>query len=60
MCGITGFISTQLSNPKEVIHNMINTLLHRGPDNNSVWNDTNGVNIGHSRLSILDCSVLYD
>jgi len=57
MCGITGFISTQLSNPKEVIHNMINTLLHRGPDNNSVWNDTNGVNIGHSRLSILDLSV---
>jgi len=56
MCGITGFISTQVSNPKEVIHNMIGTLLHRGPDNTSVWNDSNGVNMAHSRLSILDLS----
>ena len=56
MCGITGFISTQVSNPKEVIHNMIGTLLHRGPDNTSVWNDMNGVNIAHSRLSIVDLS----
>ena len=56
MCGITGFISTQVSNPKEVIHNMIGTLLHRGPDNTSIWNDTNGVNMAHSRLSILDLS----
>jgi len=56
MCGITGFISTQLSNPKEVIHSMIGTLLHRGPDNTSIWNDLNGVNMAHSRLSILDLS----
>ena len=56
MCGLAGFISTQISNPKEIIHNMIGTLLHRGPDNTSVWNDTNGVNMAHSRLSILDLS----
>ena len=56
MCGITGFISTQVSNPKEVMHSMIGTLLHRGPDNTSIWNDLNGVNMAHSRLSILDLS----
>ena len=56
MCGITGFISTQISNPSKVIHSMIGTLVHRGPDNSSIWNDTNGVNMGHSRLSILDLS----
>ena len=56
MCGITGFISTQISNPRKVMHSMIGTLVHRGPDNSSIWNDTNGVNMGHSRLSILDLS----
>ena len=54
MCGITGFISTQVSNPKEVIHNMIGTLLHRGPDNISIWNDTNGVNMAKSRIESLE------
>jgi len=56
MCGISGFISSKILNPKEVINNMIGTLLHRGPDNTSFWNDTNGVNMAHSRLSILDLS----
>ena len=36
MCGITGFISAKVSNPNEVIHSMIGTLLHRGPDNTSI------------------------
>ena len=56
MCGITGFISSKISNPKQVINNMIGTLFHRGPDNTSVWNDLNGVCMAHSRLSILDLS----
>ena len=58
MCGITGFISSQASNPIKIMNNMIGTLFHRGPDNTSIWNDLNGVNMGHSRLSILDLSEL--
>tara|TARA_A100001011_G_scaffold377886_1_gene442047 strand:+ start:1017 stop:2930 length:1914 start_codon:yes stop_codon:yes gene_type:complete len=56
MCGITGFISSQVPNPIKIMNNMIGTLLHRGPDNTAVWNDLNGVNIAHSRLSIIDLS----
>jgi asparagine synthase (glutamine-hydrolysing) len=56
MCGITGFISSQIPNPKQVIRSMIGTLFHRGPDNTSIWNNKSGVNLGHSRLSIIDLS----
>ena len=56
MCGITGFISFQVSNPINIMNNMIGTLFHRGPDNTSIWNDLNGVNMAHSRLSIIDLS----
>ena len=56
MCGITGFISSQVPNPIKIMNNMIGTLLHRGPDNTAVWNDLNGVNMAHSRLSIIDLS----
>ena len=56
MCGITGFISSQASNPIKIMNNMIGTLFHRGPDNTSIWNDLNGVNMAHSRLSIIDLS----
>ena len=41
MCGITGFISSQASNPIKIMNNMIGTLFHRGPDNTSIWNDLN-------------------
>ena len=56
MCGITGFIGTQIADSIQVMHNMIGTLSHRGPDNSAIWNDLNGVNMAHSRLSILDIS----
>ena len=56
MCGITGFISTHLTNSNQVIQSMISTLFHRGPDNTSTWNDLNSVYMGHSRLSIIDLS----
>ena len=56
MCGITGFISSKISNPREHIGNMINVLKHRGPDNVSIWNEKNEVYMAHSRLSILDLS----
>ena len=59
MCGITGFISADLSENslKQNISNMTKILKHRGPDDEGIWFDSNyGVALGHSRLSIVDLS----
>ena len=57
MCGITGFISTQVSNPDQVIYEMIATLPHRGPDDFGVWHDSKvGIGLAHRRLSVVDLS----
>ena len=59
MCGITGFISTDLSENslKQNISSMTKKLKHRGPDDEGIWFDSNsGIALGHSRLSIVDLS----
>ena len=53
MCGITGYISEQIK--KQELVEAVNSLKHRGPDNQSVWTAGN-VGLGHARLSILDLS----
>jgi asparagine synthase (glutamine-hydrolysing) len=56
MCGIAGFLSrTPL---KEANLNFaLKALFHRGPDNQGIWED-NYIQLGHTRLSILDLSPL--
>ncbi|XHR80492.1 MAG: asparagine synthase (glutamine-hydrolyzing) [Gloeotrichia echinulata GP01] len=56
MCGIAGFLSrTPL---KEANLNFaLKALFHRGPDNQGMWQD-NYIQLGHTRLSILDLSPL--
>ena len=49
MCGITGIINGNVN----LIHPMINTLTHRGPDGLGVYVKDN-VALGHARLSIID------
>ncbi|SNR76142.1 asparagine synthase (glutamine-hydrolyzing) [Lutibacter flavus] len=57
MCGITGFISTEKIDFKYTLKNMINELIHRGPDDQGFWIDEEEkVGLGHTRLSILDLS----
>ena len=56
MCGIAGFISTNISDPKEILYKMINQLKHRGPDNTSIYHNKIGMGMAHSRLSIIDLS----
>lgn len=57
MCGICGFFSKSSSSYNNIIDNMSNTLLHRGPDNRGTWKDEKfGLFLGHQRLSILDLS----
>ncbi|MBT2583198.1 asparagine synthase (glutamine-hydrolyzing) [Planococcus sp. ISL-109] len=54
MCGFIGYIpGSQGINHDTVLGDMLNTIVHRGPDNQSVYID-NQVGLGFSRLSILD------
>ena len=60
MCGLCGlsFVSTdELNNAKIFGENLSSSLIHRGPDDAGIWYDkSNGIGIGHRRLSILDLS----
>lgn len=54
MCGIVGI--RQLNGDKVDIHvlsSMMDSLIHRGPDDSGVWSK-DGVAFGHRRLSIID------
>ncbi|MBF0544642.1 MAG: asparagine synthase (glutamine-hydrolyzing) [Candidatus Riflebacteria bacterium] len=59
MCGIGGFLSTQLNN-QEVAHvcnKMARTLSARGPDDEGIWiHSPDGVALFHRRLAINDLS----
>ncbi|MDX9799007.1 MAG: asparagine synthase (glutamine-hydrolyzing) [Bacteroidales bacterium] len=52
MCGIAGFFGFE---DKELIKNMLDSLYHRGPDDQGIYSDRN-VSIGNRRLSIIDIS----
>lgn len=57
MCGVS-FIYSSNGPSAELISKMrasLNTLRHRGPDDEGIWNNKNTV-IGHRRLSIIDLS----
>ena len=61
MCGIAGFIDNLSHRGKfdhnKIISDMTNSLIHRGPDDEGYWHDSNsGVALGHRRLSIVDLS----
>lgn len=57
MCGIAGILSESLSaeQKKQIVFKMNNSLAHRGPDHNGIW-EAEGVCLGHRRLSIIDLS----
>ena len=61
MCGITGFFTTekQISSQElgNIVENMCQSLIHRGPDDGGIWVDEEvGIALGHRRLSIVDLS----
>jgi asparagine synthase (glutamine-hydrolysing) len=60
MCGIAGFVARQPlgeAQARSLAHAMAERLVHRGPDAEGVWSDTDGrVALGHRRLSIIDLS----
>jgi asparagine synthase (glutamine-hydrolysing) len=57
MCGIAGYFSLRSDVQENVLRNMAESLLHRGPDHQGIWiaNDAK-TGFAHTRLSILDTS----
>lgn len=55
MCGIAGFFS--VNRTENELKKMTQSLNHRGPDANGIFFDNSvGVGLGHTRLSIIDLS----
>jgi asparagine synthase (glutamine-hydrolysing) len=55
MCGLTGIFEFDRSAeiPKELIHRMNETIVHRGPDDEGIFTAP-GIGLGFRRLSIID------
>lgn len=57
MCGIAGYFGKQGEVSIENVLGLLDTLIHRGPDDVGTWFDpSSGIALGHRRLSILDLS----
>jgi len=61
MCGFAGFVATRSVTGKEsfgtIVSRMTETMVHRGPDDAGVWQDSEaGIALGHRRLAIVDLS----
>ena len=52
MCGIAGFVG-KVKNKDEVLKKMCDRIIHRGPDGEGYYTDSD-VALGHRRLSIID------
>ena len=53
MCGICGFTGQQSDDSKEILTNMMNKIIHRGPDSEGQY-FADGIALGFRRLSIID------
>lgn len=53
MCGICGFIGKKRDNSSEILTEMMNKIIHRGPDSAGQYIDE-GASLGFRRLSIID------
>ena len=53
MCGICGFTGEKTEKNSEILTNMMNRIIHRGPDSAGQFID-DGISLGFRRLSIID------
>lgn len=58
MCGFTGFIGA-IDKREEILENMMNTIVHRGPDSSGSYIDEDAA-LGFRRLSIIDITASGD
>ncbi|MBH63956.1 MAG: asparagine synthase (glutamine-hydrolyzing) [Alphaproteobacteria bacterium] len=59
MCGIAGILNSGAGGDRlrSVVETMVESLVHRGPDDGGVWFDpAHGIGLGQRRLSIIDLS----
>ena len=57
MCGIVGEVSFKAVNSSNWVKNALNSIKHRGPDNEGIWcSEDKKIIFGHRRLSIIDLS----
>lgn len=60
MCGVAGFLDGRYSTSEEafsIARDMADAVAHRGPDDVSVWLDSEtGIALAHRRLAIIDTS----
>jgi asparagine synthase (glutamine-hydrolysing) len=60
MCGIVGFMGGEnysgTGGVHNILKNMSNAIVSRGPDDCGIWSDNTYVGLAHRRLSILDLS----
>jgi asparagine synthase (glutamine-hydrolysing) len=55
MCGIAAIFSRSKPVARHALEGAVQSLIHRGPDNQSVWlSPDQRVGLGHTRLSIID------
>lgn len=58
MCGILGFFGECSFDHQEIVIKMMDTIRHRGPDDEGMWFSSEAnVALGHRRLSVVDLSV---
>lgn len=55
MCGICGIFEFNKNIETDILKNMCNVLIHRGPDDQGIY-VKNNIGLGHRRLSIIDIS----
>lgn len=53
MCGVVGLISEHKMEYNRIVHDMIDSIKHRGPDETGYYMD-DYIGLGHARLSIID------
>ena len=58
MCGFAGFVGS-VDDREQVLVNMMNTIIHRGPDSEGKYVDEDAA-LGFRRLSIIDLSSVGD
>ncbi len=59
MCGFVGFLGGHfdVDQAKVILHEMADSIIHRGPNDSGVWFDPQTqIGLGHRRLSIVDLS----
>ena len=58
MCGFVGFVG-EAENREQILTDMMNTIIHRGPDSEGKYVDADAA-LGFRRLSIIDLSAVGD